>query len=61
VDPVWQAVSCFEVSTHWLIAPDGAHVAGAYVCERHGREAVEEYRAKLGEEWGLAEIVRAGC
>lgn len=49
----WTPTRCNERGTHWLYAPDGKLCPGGPLCERHGREIVEEYREKLGEPWTL--------
>lgn len=47
---------CRAPATHWLIHPDGTRNPGGWVCERHGREIVEEYRAKLQEAWTMQRL-----
>lgn len=47
---------CGANATHWLVAPDGKLNPGGYVCWEHSRGVVEEFREKVGEEWGLVEI-----
>lgn len=44
-------VRCERDAVRLLHHPDGTPNPGGWVCDRHGREIVEEYREKLGEFW----------
>jgi hypothetical protein len=50
---------CRLNATHWLLGPDGELVPGAYLCEDHAHECVDEYRDKLGETWAMVPLVIA--
>lgn len=49
----WTPTRCPERGTHFLAGPDGSLTPGGPLCERHGREIVEEHAEKLGESWSL--------
>ena len=48
---------CDRLGTVRLVAPDGW--TGQPMCREHAQDCIDEYREKLGEEWGIVEIEEA--
>jgi len=42
---------CRNEATMWLCYAPGMRCPGGFVCKDHGREIIQEYRQKLGQEW----------
>lgn len=45
---------CAREASVQLVAPDGEYVPGCRYCWECAERTIEEYRAKLGEEWGAS-------
>jgi hypothetical protein len=52
-----QKVAQYHNAKDWLVCPDGFAINT--VCQKHGREIIEEFRTKIGEAWSLHPIHHA--
>lgn len=56
----WQdGMHCEKTATHRLIC-NGEKVPGAWLCEEHAREIVEEYTEKVPGQWEMLPIDELG-